>query len=1632
MSASNSQILDQTEPLRGVKHMKPPIKPPVKPKPLVPPRPKEIPGSSTENKSPLLSPTCGPCSPTLDIPSAIKISQLTGPQPYGTRRTSLKRWSSSVGEDVNPENNAFSPVENKSIDLPAKTTAKSLSAPLKPLQTGPVWKGKSPFMLTTRGWGEQRINQSKESDAVSLKSSSSLLSKDTDAQKKETTALKEDSNSHSRITPEEKVITHVLDSITKSEKTPSVVSEDVTTVSSELGSSNRPALVKEFQKELPAPLQSDLYFENSKKASQYDHKENITSIGSEIKEKAPSATRESLHVQKSQIEDENEKMAIVYDNQIPDVKSGLGHVLACEDDIIVDQGQLENRGENHQPEAYVEHGDLQQIADVIPKHAEHTNTASEQPSHHEKQEPKDISVTSALSPPKPKERKKPCVQFIVPKADDPAEEPRSLDSTLSESERRETKEYKQKEDGNADMRRWHGEDGIEKIPVSYGQQKTDEKGNQEKSAEINEPPGYVRTQTTNYTVTIDDNISKDAIDDTSHRSDRHNTIQENIDICQPDIHESSLHKKETKIAYEEDESSISYTTKLDENVERGNQPNNVVEDYRSFHKRQPEGDPAVKNVDYMPHFAHTPPDSSPRPEHENYEYPSHDSGTAYIHHYKSTMDHSECDDIKEPSHMSIESQSEDKFTSREINTHSVEFHPPSALTQSQEEMTQLKKHESNSSKSKLGYLQDLASSKSEVQSSNFGDPTYKVIQSTVKSNISDHKEGLQYYNIYSQNLQDREEIKHRVDESEDHDYSHSHVEQPLHEHAQSEKPVHRYEPSEGLVSTFTESNEMVHTYAPFEEQVHTYIASEEPVHTYVQSEENEHSCETSEEPVQKYAQFEEPMQDYSQSEEESQRYAVIKKPKYEYDHSEKLEQMYEQPEKQFSHNAESVELTHSHEPSKTQTLTYEQHMKPIYTYDDLKESYPQDTQIRETEMAYEQVYQHAEEKHVQPEDSPENIIPHIKTESHYQQTQAEEPVSKNSLSSEMPLELPNYLQKHSEEPNYQFKHSEESEWQEHSEEPNCQYKQSEKSYYQEEHSEEPNYQYKQSEKSYYQKEHSEEPNYQYKQSEKSYYQKEHLEEPNYQYKQSEKSYYQEEHSEEPNYQYKQSEKSYYQEEHSEEPNYQYKQSEKSYYQKEHLEEPNYQYKQSEKSYYQEEHSEEPNYQYKQSEKSYYQEEHSEEPNYQYKQSEESYYKDEHSKEPNYQQEHADEPNYHEEHSNEQKYQETRSEELNAQEILPNKNIDSKDSHLISYYSEQSDEKDGQEEKSKMFGENNHGLTESIEEKYMDLHAAENDSRHITSAEQDKPKRTLEKYLEQPDSGSTPEEYHHKDDSTSETYNNNNKELLSKEQKLEYTQKEEPKTLDTHTVESEPQDHTDSRETNKHSQFLESHREEIQDTCAEDDLDKHTLNEKNLNGLSELEESEHIEDRSGGHKLSHETHEESPVDTASEAEETPEENFDFLEGTNVLDTSLMRGRASLGKKRCHRTPAAGTCTAPEETDPEYWMFRDSTEPRCAPGKDSDDEAKEETSTDCTPENSPTSVKSPTKKGGIFSAIISPSILKGRLKSRNKAPEGEASKTESKESQEPTSPTSPGKDKSESSSHSLSWLQALKKKKKKHPK
>ncbi|XP_075698264.1 182 kDa tankyrase-1-binding protein [Rhinoderma darwinii] len=1744
MSASNSQqILEKTEPVRGVKHMKPPLKP----KPLVPPRPKEIPYSSGASNSPLLSPTCGPCSPTLDMPSAFKISQLTGPQPYGTRRTSLKRWSSSVGEEANPENNALSPVENRSLDLPAKVTAQPLSAPLKPLQSGPVWKGKSPFMLTTRGWGEQRLSQSRdhgnESEAASQKPRPISMSKDTDRQKIEDNALEQNtvpnSKSHPKITPAEKGVTlNAQNSIVSPAKLPSRVSEDVT-MASGFGSSSNPTQVKEVQNQFSAPLQSEINVESSKPVPQYDHKEAKMGqpTGSKREEKVPNVpTRKSLHVPKIQPEEKN---VIVYDNQIPDVSTTSdGHKL-LRDDICIDQGHVENGDEKHKPETEVDHPhNPQQIGDVTPqKHTQNSNTDSEQPTPPDKPQPKDnyVDVTSKLLPPKPKERKKTSVQFNVPKSDDQAEGQRPSDYSPSE-----TKEYRPKEDESAE--RWQKVAGIEEKPASHGHQKTGEVSVEEeqKSAGIYKPPSFEGTQTPNYTMTIDDGICRDDViskvptDYTvSHRSGRPDTpIQENIDVGQPDVPASSFHHKEIKLP-DQDLHSISNTTKLYENVEHGNQDVHTKEpdddeDQRSFHERQPE-DPRVENVEYIAHFpAH-------RSGHGKDTDSSHDSGTPYIQHYKSsTADHSEFYENRE---------SEDKSPpSQEVYNHSKVFHPINAQGKQQEEVTPLKNYESKSSKSKHGHVEDLE-----------------------LSDRSDFKDGIQNYN-FSQIVEDGE--KHGEAESEDHSYSRSQLEKPLHSqskglahtykpskepvhtyspseellhtHKPSAKPVHTYSPSEEPVHTFSPSEEPVHTFSPSEEPVHTYSPSEEllpthkpsakpvhtyspseePVHTYSPSEEPVHTYSPSEEPVHTYSPSEEPVHTYSPSEEPVHTYSPSEEPVHTYSPSEELLHTYkpseellhtykpseellhtykpseellhtykpseellhtyrpsEEPVPTYSPSEEplhtckpseepghtyspSEELLHTHNPSEESVHTYSPSEKPAHTYspsEELLHTYKPSEEAFHTPASSEEpvhIYASSEEPvntHAQSE--PMQRYPQSEDENHkyevvkkarytydkpekYTYKHSVEPVYQNIQSEEethrcvglqkarYECDQPEKLDLTNKQPDELIPHNVKSDELAHSPTPSKTttliYEQSEK----------PLYTYDQSNESYHQDVQSEVLQRVYEHAEKTKYVR--PENP------PENIIFNEEQSDESNNQENRAEEqasgSYLSgknssETPSEEPNYQPAQSEELNYLQAQSEEPNYKPLQSEEPNYLQAQFKGPHYKPAQSSDVLdYQQEQSEESHYQQERSEDSHYQQERSEDSHYQQERSEDSHYQQERSEDSHYQQPQSEELDLRYGHPGniefKDKSSEDSHL-KYYSEQPQHKDVQakapEGKNKISVEKNPSLTGSTEIEYMGIHGVETDSGHVTLVGQDQAERRPEKYLEE--EYSSPEECHHRDDSTSET---DQRDLISKEQELGYAHQEERQTLYTHTGEPE---RGDSKETDRHS---ESHSESPV-TRAEDYLGKNTYFEENINGHSELAESEYIEDRSSGPKIlthtTNEIQEESTGETVSDTEDTPEErHFDFLEGTDVLDTSLMRGRASLGKKRCHRTPATGTCTSQEETDPEYWMFRDSTEPKISPGKDSDGGEKDETSPDCTPDNSPSSAKSPTKKSGIFSGIISPSILKGRLKSRNKTPEDEATKTEPKESQDPTSP---GKEKSESSSHSLNWLQALKKKKKKKP-
>ncbi|NXE85364.1 TB182 protein, partial [Cochlearius cochlearius] len=117
--------------------------------------------------------------------------------------------------------------------------------------------------------------------------------------------------------------------------------------------------------------------------------------------------------------------------------------------------------------------------------------------------------------------------------------------------------------------------------------------------------------------------------------------------------------------------------------------------------------------------------------------------------------------------------------------------------------------------------------------------------------------------------------------------------------------------------------------------------------------------------------------------------------------------------------------------------------------------------------------------------------------------------------------------------------------------------------------------------------------------------------------------------------------------------------------------------------------------------------------------------------------------------------------------------------------------------------------------------------------------------------------------------------------------------------------------------------------------------------------------------------EGPVDHAGE-------EFTFLEDTELLDSSVYRSKANLGRKRRHRAPALRPGAASEG---DSWMFRDSTEPRPAhPAASSDEEAVEE----------PKSRRvraSPSSKGvkvPLFPGL-STSALKAKLRGRNRSAE-----------------------------------------------
>ncbi|KFW74227.1 182 kDa tankyrase-1-binding protein, partial [Manacus vitellinus] len=162
-------------------------------------------------------------------------------------------------------------------------------------------------------------------------------------------------------------------------------------------------------------------------------------------------------------------------------------------------------------------------------------------------------------------------------------------------------------------------------------------------------------------------------------------------------------------------------------------------------------------------------------------------------------------------------------------------------------------------------------------------------------------------------------------------------------------------------------------------------------------------------------------------------------------------------------------------------------------------------------------------------------------------------------------------------------------------------------------------------------------------------------------------------------------------------------------------------------------------------------------------------------------------------------------------------------------------------------------------------------------------------------------------------------------------------------------------------------------------------------------------------------------------------------TELLDSSVFRSKASLGRKRRHRAPAL----RPAAPEGDSWIFRDSTEPRPAPAASSDEEAAEEPrSRRVRGSPSGRGVKVPLFPG------LSASAIKAKLRGRNRSAEegtssGDSKGTSSKDphvqrsksckipgvsGKPPVLPPKPEKS-SGSEASPPHWLQALKLKRKK---
>ncbi|NXR50311.1 TB182 protein, partial [Hippolais icterina] len=125
----------------------------------------------------------------------------------------------------------------------------------------------------------------------------------------------------------------------------------------------------------------------------------------------------------------------------------------------------------------------------------------------------------------------------------------------------------------------------------------------------------------------------------------------------------------------------------------------------------------------------------------------------------------------------------------------------------------------------------------------------------------------------------------------------------------------------------------------------------------------------------------------------------------------------------------------------------------------------------------------------------------------------------------------------------------------------------------------------------------------------------------------------------------------------------------------------------------------------------------------------------------------------------------------------------------------------------------------------------------------------------------------------------------------------------------------------------------------------------------------------------------------QAEESMEQGQEFplLEDTELLDSSVFRCKASLGRKRQHRAPSL----RPTATEGDSWIFQDSTEPRPAPAASSDEEAAEEPrSRRIRGSPSGRAVKVPLFPG------LSASAIKAKLRGRNRSAEEGMSSGDSK--------------------------------------